>query len=41
MSNATVVGSGNVGAICANVLAVTEVAHEVVLIDIQEGIAEG
>lgn len=37
----TVVGAGNVGATCANVLAVNEVANEVVLIDIKEGFAEG
>ena len=37
----TVVGAGNVGATCANVLAVNEVANEVVLIDIKEGLAEG
>lgn len=37
----TVVGAGNVGATCANVLAHREVANEVVLIDIKEGIAEG
>ncbi|MCD7962818.1 MAG: malate dehydrogenase [Rikenellaceae bacterium] len=37
----TVVGAGNVGATCANVLAVRETASEVVLIDIKEGLAEG
>lgn len=37
----TVVGAGNVGATCADVLAYREVANEVVLIDIKEGIAEG
>ncbi len=41
MSKVTVVGAGNVGATCANVLAVNEVANEVVLIDIKEGFAEG
>lgn len=41
MSKVTVVGAGNVGATCANVLAVNEVADEVVLIDIKEGLAEG
>ena len=40
MSKVTVVGAGNVGATCANVLAVNEVANEVVLIDIKEGFAE-
>jgi malate dehydrogenase len=37
----TVVGAGNVGATCANVLAHRDAAHEVVLIDIKEGLAEG
>ena len=41
MSKVTVVGAGNVGATCANALAVNEVANEVVLIDIKEGLAEG
>ncbi len=37
----TVVGAGNVGATCADVLAYREIANEVVLVDIKEGIAEG
>lgn len=37
----TVVGAGNVGATCANVLAQNEVANEVVLLDIKENLAEG
>ncbi|MCU0445241.1 MAG: malate dehydrogenase [Microscillaceae bacterium] len=37
----TVVGAGNVGATCADVLAYREVANEIVLLDIKEGIAEG
>lgn len=37
----TVVGAGNVGATCANVLATREVCEEVVLLDIKEGFAEG
>lgn len=41
MSKVTVVGAGNVGATCANVLAVNEVANEICLIDIKEGLAEG
>ena len=41
MSKVTVVGAGNVGATCANVLAVNEVANEVCLIEIKEGFAEG
>jgi len=37
----TVVGAGNVGATCADVLAYREIANEVVLVDIKEGLAEG
>lgn len=37
----TVVGAGNVGATCADVLAYREVANQIVLIDIKEGLAEG
>jgi malate dehydrogenase len=37
----TVVGAGNVGATCADVLAYREVGNEVVLLDIKEGLAEG
>ena len=41
MSKVTVVGAGNVGATCANVLVTTNIADEVVLIDIKEGLSEG
>lgn len=41
MSKVTVVGAGNVGATCADVLAYREVAEEIVLVDIKEGMAEG
>ena len=41
MAKVTVVGAGNVGATCANVLATREIASELVLIDIKEGLAEG
>ena len=41
MSKVTVVGAGNVGATCANVLVTNQVADEVVLLDIKEGVAEG
>ena len=41
MSKVTVVGAGNVGATCANVLAFKEVADEIVLLDIKEGVSEG
>ncbi|MBR6251577.1 MAG: malate dehydrogenase [Bacteroidales bacterium] len=37
----TVVGAGNVGATVADVLAYREVANEIVLVDIKEGVAEG
>lgn len=37
----TVVGAGNVGATCANVLAHNEVANEIILLDIKDGFAEG
>jgi malate dehydrogenase len=37
----TVVGAGNVGATCANVIAHRELANEVILLDIKEGVAEG
>ncbi len=37
----TVVGAGNVGATCADVIARKEFVHEVVLLDIKEGTAEG
>ena len=41
MSKVTVVGAGNVGATAANVIALREVADEVVMIDIKEGVSEG
>lgn len=41
MKKVTVVGAGNVGATCANVLAHKNFLDEVVLIDIKEGLAEG
>ena len=37
----TVVGAGNVGATCANVIAHKELVKEVILLDIKQGIAEG
>ena len=37
----TVVGAGNVGSTCANVIAHTEIVNEIVLLDIKEGVAEG
>lgn len=41
MSKITVVGAGNVGATCANVLAHSDACNEVVLIDIQGNMAKG
>ena len=41
MSKVTVVGAGNVGATCANVLAFIEVADQVVMLDVKEGVSEG
>lgn len=41
MSKITVIGAGNVGATCANVMAQKELASEIVLLDIKEGVAEG
>ena len=37
----SVIGAGNVGATCADVLAYKEIANEIVLLDIREGFAEG
>lgn len=41
MAKVTVVGAGNVGATVADVLAYREVANEIVLLDIKEGVSEG
>ncbi len=41
MNKITVIGAGNVGATCANVIAQKDLAKEVVLLDIKEGFAEG
>jgi malate dehydrogenase len=41
MSKVTIVGAGNVGATCANVLAHEDVCNEIVLIDIQGNMAQG
>lgn len=37
----SVIGAGNVGATCADVIAQKEIANEVVLLDIKENLAEG
>ncbi|WP_101690548.1 malate dehydrogenase [Dysgonomonas massiliensis] len=41
MSKVTVVGAGNVGATCANVLAFKEIADEIIMLDVKEGVSEG
>lgn len=41
MAKVTVVGAGNVGATCANVLAFNKIADTVVMLDVKEGVAEG
>lgn len=41
MSKVTIVGAGNVGATCANVLAHEDICNEVVLLDIQGNLAKG
>ena len=41
MSKISVIGAGNVGATCANCIAQKELASELVLLDIKEGISEG
>src|SRR4030095_12710227 len=38
---ASVIGAGNVGATCANVIAHKELVEELILLDIKQGIAEG
>lgn len=41
MSKVTVIGAGNVGATCANVLTMNNIADEVIMLDVREGFAEG
>ncbi len=41
MDKITVIGAGNVGATCANVLAHKNLSKEVILVDIKPGLAEG
>jgi len=41
MKRITIIGAGNVGATCANVIAHKELAKEVVMVDIKDGVAEG
>ncbi len=37
----TVVGAGNVGATCADVLAYREICNDIILVDIKDGLSEG
>ena len=37
----SIIGAGNVGATCANILATRNVSSEIVLLDIKEGVSEG
>ncbi len=41
MEKITIIGAGNVGATCANVIAQKDLAREVVMLDIKKGVAEG
>ncbi|MDH8702328.1 malate dehydrogenase [Dysgonomonadaceae bacterium PH5-43] len=41
MAKVTVVGAGNVGATCADVLAYKKIADTVVMLDVKQGVAEG
>lgn len=41
MKKITIIGAGNVGATCANVIAHKDLTREVVLVDIKDGVAEG
>jgi malate dehydrogenase len=41
MNKITVIGAGNVGATCANVIAQKDLTNELVMLDIKEGLAEG
>lgn len=41
MSKVSVIGVGNVGSTCANMLVLDRIADEVIMLDVKEGIAEG
>ena len=41
MAKITVIGAGNVGATCADILAFSKIASEIVMLDVKEGTAEG
>ncbi|MDR3169986.1 MAG: malate dehydrogenase [Candidatus Peribacteria bacterium] len=41
MKKVSIIGAGNVGCACANVLATRNVADVIILLDIKEGVAEG
>ena len=37
----SIIGAGNVGASCAEYIAISKIANEVILLDIKEGLSEG
>ena len=41
MNKITVIGAGNVGATCANLIVQKELASELILLDVKEGLSEG
>ncbi len=41
MEKITIIGAGNVGSTCANVIAKTNLSRELILLDVVEGLAEG
>lgn len=41
MSKVSIIGAGNVGATCANVVGIMNIAKEIVLLDVRDGFAEG
>jgi len=41
MAKVSIIGAGNVGATAADVIARSNFCHEVVLVDVKEGLAEG
>ncbi|MDC3051482.1 malate dehydrogenase [Bacteroidota bacterium] len=41
MMKVSIIGAGNVGASCAEYIAISKIANEVVLLDIKEGLSEG
>ena len=37
----SVIGAGNVGSSCAEYIAISKIANEVILLDIKKGLSEG